>query len=133
VSDTADEIRAGLPPDLLAVLRDQSVIVPQDAHVWTLIAEWAKSPSGTASAMTIDDWREAWLTATKRITALLAERDRMAAVMEAAREVDELEDGTFYRLHTALARLEHVDESGYPSVEGIRAIVRDRSSSGPAS
>ncbi len=40
---------AGLPPDLAAILRDQSVIVPQDSRVFELIAEWANAPSNTAS------------------------------------------------------------------------------------
>lgn len=40
----------GLPADLALVLRDQSVIVPQDAAVFELIAAWARAPSPTASA-----------------------------------------------------------------------------------
>lgn len=40
----------GLPPDLLAVLRDQSIIVPQDAAVFELIHAWQKAPCLTASA-----------------------------------------------------------------------------------
>jgi hypothetical protein len=39
-----------LPADLASVLRDQSVIVPQDAAVFELIASWAKAPTPTASA-----------------------------------------------------------------------------------
>lgn len=39
-----------LPPDLQAVLRDQSVVVPQDHAVWELIAKWRDAPSNTASA-----------------------------------------------------------------------------------
>jgi hypothetical protein len=39
-----------LPADLASVLRDQSVIVPQDAAVFELIAAWAKAPASTASA-----------------------------------------------------------------------------------
>jgi len=53
-SDSAPEPEAcptcGLPKDLLAVLRDQSIIVPQDAAVFELIARWANAPSNTASA-----------------------------------------------------------------------------------
>lgn len=41
---------SGLPADLAAVLRDQSVVVPQDAAVFEMVAAWAKAPSGTASA-----------------------------------------------------------------------------------
>lgn len=49
-----DDITRGLPADLASVLRDQSVIVPQDAAVFELIASWAKAPTPTASAeMTI--------------------------------------------------------------------------------
>jgi hypothetical protein len=44
------DVTRGLPADLASVLRDQSVIVPQDAAVFELIAAWAKSPTTTASA-----------------------------------------------------------------------------------
>jgi hypothetical protein len=40
----------GLPVDLARVLRDQGVIVPQDAAVFELIAKWQNAPSNTASA-----------------------------------------------------------------------------------
>ena len=43
-------VTRGLPADLASVLRDQSVIVPQDAAVFELIASWAKAPTPTASA-----------------------------------------------------------------------------------
>jgi hypothetical protein len=46
----SDERTHGLPPDLAAVLRDQSVIVPQDAAVFEVIGKWAKAKSPTASA-----------------------------------------------------------------------------------
>ena len=45
-----NDITRGLPADLASVLRDQSVIVPQDAAVFELIAAWAKAPTPTASA-----------------------------------------------------------------------------------
>lgn len=41
---------AGLPDDLARVLRDQSIIVPQDQAVWELLAKWRNAPSNTASA-----------------------------------------------------------------------------------
>lgn len=44
------DVTRGLPADLASVLRDQSVIVPQDAAVFELIASWAKAPTPTASA-----------------------------------------------------------------------------------
>jgi hypothetical protein len=44
------DITRGLPADLASVLRDQSVIVPQDAAVFELVAAWAKAPTPTASA-----------------------------------------------------------------------------------
>ena len=44
------DVTRGLPADLASVLRDQSVIVPQDAAVFDLIASWAKAPTPTASA-----------------------------------------------------------------------------------
>lgn len=50
-----NDITRGMPADLASVLRDQSVIVPQDAAVFELIASWAKAPTPTASAeVTID-------------------------------------------------------------------------------
>lgn len=45
-----EQVTRGLPADLASVLRDQSVIVPQDAAVFELIAAWAKAPTPTASA-----------------------------------------------------------------------------------
>ena len=42
--------RDGLPPDLIGVLRDQSIVVPQDAAVFDLIGRWAKAPSNTGSS-----------------------------------------------------------------------------------
>lgn len=44
------DVTRGLPADLASVLRDQSVIVPQDAAVFELVAKWAKAPTPTASA-----------------------------------------------------------------------------------
>jgi hypothetical protein len=46
----SEDVTRGLPVDLASVLRDQSVIVPQDAVVFDLIATWAKAPTPTASA-----------------------------------------------------------------------------------
>jgi hypothetical protein len=43
-----------LPPDLLAVLRDQSIIVSQDQAVFELIASWMNAPCDTASALPTD-------------------------------------------------------------------------------
>lgn len=45
-----DVSHLGLPPDLARVLQDQSIIVPQDAAVFDLIAKWANAPTNTASA-----------------------------------------------------------------------------------
>ena len=45
----------GLSPDLARVLRDPSIIVPQDAVVFDLIAKWANAPSNTASADLLQD------------------------------------------------------------------------------
>jgi hypothetical protein len=44
------EVTRDLPPDLAAILRDQSVSSPQHAAVFEAVAAWAKAPSGTASA-----------------------------------------------------------------------------------
>ena len=45
-----EAVTRGIPADLALVLRDQRVIVPQDAAVFELIASWAKAPTPTASA-----------------------------------------------------------------------------------
>lgn len=45
-----EDVTRGLPADLASVLRDQSVIVPQDAAVFEMIAAWTKAPTRTASA-----------------------------------------------------------------------------------
>lgn len=53
-----------LPSDLERVLRDQSILVPQDGAVFASmltpemeaqIAEWAKAPSDTPSALSSED------------------------------------------------------------------------------
>lgn len=46
----ADDLTRGLPSNLASVLRDQSLVVPQDAAVFDMVAAWAKAPSATASA-----------------------------------------------------------------------------------
>lgn len=43
------DVTRGLPADLASVLRDHSVLVPQDAAVFELVAAWAKAPTPTAS------------------------------------------------------------------------------------
>jgi hypothetical protein len=45
-----ERVTRDLPADLATVLRDQSVIVPQDAAVFELIAAWRKAPAAAASA-----------------------------------------------------------------------------------
>jgi hypothetical protein len=39
-----------MPADLMRVLRDQSIVVPQDAAVFEMLARWRDAPSNTASA-----------------------------------------------------------------------------------
>lgn len=41
---------AGLPDDLVRILRDQSLTVPQHAAVFEVIAKWANAPTDTPSA-----------------------------------------------------------------------------------
>lgn len=56
-----DDPLAGLPPDLARVLRDPSIIVPQDQAVFELIAEWQAARSDTPSA-DLSKWDHAlWL------------------------------------------------------------------------
>ena len=45
-----EEVTRGLPADLASVLRDQSVLVAQDASVFEMITAWAMAPTPTASA-----------------------------------------------------------------------------------
>lgn len=49
-SREADGPLVGLPPDLVRILRDQSIIVPQDQAVFEQIAKWSNAPTNTASA-----------------------------------------------------------------------------------
>ena len=49
-SEAACDPLDGLPPDLARVLRDQSIIVPQDAAAFELIAKWANAQSATLSS-----------------------------------------------------------------------------------
>lgn len=40
----------GFPVELANLLRNQSIVVCQDAAVWEMIARWHQAPSNTASA-----------------------------------------------------------------------------------
>src|SRR3954452_11158521 len=75
----------GLPPDLAALLRDPSIIVPQDAAVFELIAKAMDAPSDTASAMSVDEWRQAWSVTCRRMLAAQQEADRLRSAL---REID---------------------------------------------
>lgn len=66
------DVLDGLPPDLVRVLRDPSIIVAKDAVVFELVAKWMDAPSNTASAMTVEDWRAAWIIARREIDSLRA-------------------------------------------------------------
>jgi hypothetical protein len=44
-----EHVTSGLPMSLVSVLRDQSVIVRQDAAVFELIAAWSQAPTNTAT------------------------------------------------------------------------------------
>ena len=72
----------GLPDDLARILRDPSIIVPQDAAVFELVAKWMDAPSDTASAMTVDEWRQAWSVTCRRMLDAQAERDRLREALE---------------------------------------------------
>lgn len=79
----------GLPADLASLLRDPRVIVPQDAAVFGLIAKWMDAPSDTASAMSVDEWRQAWSVTCRRMLDAQAERDRLRAALEELLDVAE--------------------------------------------
>src|SRR3954447_20400413 len=76
----------GLPPDLSALLRDPSIIVPQDAAVFELISKGMGAPSDTASAMSVDEWRQAWSVTCRRMLDAQAECERLRAELDAMRE-----------------------------------------------
>ncbi len=78
------DVLAGLPPDLVRVLRDPSIVIPQDQAVFELIANMTYAPAATASAMTNDQWVKAWASERER-----AERAE-ASLERVTRERDEL-------------------------------------------
>ncbi len=45
-----EDVFTKLPADLVSLLRDQSILVPQDAAVFELIAAWTRAPTTTATA-----------------------------------------------------------------------------------
>jgi hypothetical protein len=47
-----DDLLRTLPPDLVSVLRDQSLTVARDAAVFALISQWSAAPTSTLSAPT---------------------------------------------------------------------------------
>lgn len=59
----------GLPEDLERILRDPSIIIPQDAAVFELIAAWKDAPTGTAAPLTAEEWERAWSVTVKRLLA----------------------------------------------------------------
>ena len=44
-----EDVTRDLPAEFAAVLQNHSVIVPQDASVFRLIAQWTEAPSATVS------------------------------------------------------------------------------------
>lgn len=84
-ASSGDDVLAGLPDDLARVLRDPSIIVPQDAAVFELIAKWADAPSDTVSAWGVDEWRAAWVKEAQRA-------NRFKAELEELREANRLRD-----------------------------------------
>ena len=76
------DVLAGLPDDLARLLRDPSIIVPQDQAVFELVAKWMDAPSDTASAMSVDEWRQAWSVTCRRMLEAQAERDRYREALE---------------------------------------------------
>jgi hypothetical protein len=96
----SEDITRGLPADLASVLRDQSVVVPQDAAVFELIAAWTKAPSMTASAdissgpdtgMPLRDVQDSARHADPRTTRRY-DRDRRSLNRHAALRLAELGD-----------------------------------------
>ena len=46
----SEQVTDDLPADLADLLRDQSVVVPQDAAVFDAVAAWVNAPPAAASA-----------------------------------------------------------------------------------
>jgi hypothetical protein len=80
---SADDPLDGLPPDLVRVLRDPSVIVPQDQAVFELIAKMTHAPSATASAMTNEQWMKAWVSEWQRANRAEVALEELRAEIEA--------------------------------------------------
>ena len=74
-----------LPTDLLRVLRDHSIVVPQDQAVFELVASCIDTPTGTASALTAEEWQHAWAVTVKKLLDLEA---RLGRAVEALREIE---------------------------------------------
>jgi hypothetical protein len=81
--------REVLPEDLERILRDQSIIVPQDAAVFELIAQWKDAPTGTAAPLTAEEWEHAWSVTVKKLLAALAQVEQLTKERDEARELHE--------------------------------------------
>jgi hypothetical protein len=115
----------GLPPDLFAILRDQSVIVPQDQAVFEKIAEWRNnSLSNTARPLTAEEWERAWTVTVKRLLKTEAQLARCREALEGElgtmRELEEL--GAAYTKLRKQVQPDYVEYTFY-SLPGARAAL----------
>jgi hypothetical protein len=78
-----DDPLAGLPPDLVRVLRDPSIVIPQDQGVFELIAKMTHAPTATASAMTNEQWMKAWVSEWQRANRAEVALEELRAANEA--------------------------------------------------
>ena len=75
-----------LPPDLLRVLSDHSIVVPQDQTVFELVASCIDTPTGTVSALTAEEWQQAWTVTIKKLLETEARLDRAAEELRSVYE-----------------------------------------------
>ena len=81
----------GLPSDLLQALEDHSIVVPQDASVFKLIADWSEAQSETASAPTYQELGEQLRSALIRVAKAEQEIERLKARLGGQKMIRDLE------------------------------------------
>lgn len=68
---------AGWPPDLVRAFSDPSIKVPHDRKLDMALYVYDNVPSDTASAMTVEDWKQAWMREWQRANVAEYEAERL--------------------------------------------------------